>query len=794
VAGAGNANGGSVTFTSGNIPASGETVLLRRAVPQTQAIDYIANDPFPAESHEEGLDRAMMTTQQIQEELDRAIKLSRTNTMTSTEFTTSASDRASKILAFDSSGELSVTQELGTFKGTDATVTTAAYVQRDIIKSTTAAQLNNVYICVADSVVGDSLTDTDHFELLVDAVSAATSATNAATSATTATTKASEAATSATNASTSATTATTKASEASTSATSAASSAAAAAASADSFDDTYLGAKSSDPTVDNDGDALTAGDLYFNTTSDQLKYYTGSAWVAIAPGIANVSEDTTPQLGGNLDTNSHNIDIDNAHGIRDENGNEQIIFQTTASAVNQLDITNAATGNAPEISATGGDTNIDLKLTPKGSGKLNLDGIKFPNADGSADQVLKTDGSGNLSFTDVSGGTSWQAVKTSDFTAVAGEGYAVDTSSGVVDVTFPSSANTGDTIVLLDYARNFHNNKLTIDPNGLNFQGAQTPVPEYNTEGQSITCVYIDSTKGWIPTVDDDVTYETPQTLSVDFLIVAGGGGINGTSNNWAGGGGAGGYRNSFNNETSGGGGSSETAATFTKGQTYTITVGAGGVMTASGSTGAAENGGDSSISGLNVSLTSLGGGESATSSSTQNVANTGGSGGSGGGGTGQSSTGGSGTANQGHNGGSSNFYQNGGGGGGAGAAGANSIATTGGNGGAGVSSSISGSAVTRGGGGAGSGQGTAGTGGSGGGGNATTGVGNSGNDGGTNLGGGGGGSNGGTNGKGGSGVVILRTATANFSSVSVTGSPTSSTSGSDTIHVFNGSGSIVYN
>ena len=83
-----------------------------------------------------------MTTQQVQEELNRSIKLSRTNTMTSTEFTVGATDRANKVLAFSSSGELSVTQELGTFKGTDATVTTAAYVQRDIIKSTTAAQLN----------------------------------------------------------------------------------------------------------------------------------------------------------------------------------------------------------------------------------------------------------------------------------------------------------------------------------------------------------------------------------------------------------------------------------------------------------------------------------------------------------------------------------------------------------------------------------------------------------------------------------------------------------------------------
>ena len=290
VAGAGDASGGSITFTTGNIPASGETVVIIREVPQTQAIDYIANDPFPAESHEEGLDRTTMTTQQVQEELNRSIKLSRTNTMTSTEFTVGATDRANKILAFDSAGEISVTQELGTYKGTDATVTTEAYNVRDIIKSTTSAQLNNVYICIADAVVGDSLTDTDHFELLVDAVSAATSATAAATSATasanSATASASSASTASTqasNASTSASTASTQATNSANSATASASSATSAAASFDSFDDRYLGAKGSAPSTDNDGDALITGALYFNTSSNQIFSWTGSAWVAIKP-------------------------------------------------------------------------------------------------------------------------------------------------------------------------------------------------------------------------------------------------------------------------------------------------------------------------------------------------------------------------------------------------------------------------------------------------------------------------------------------------------------------------------
>ena len=255
VTNAGNDSGGNVLFkfntgTSSDAhfsssdfrPASGETVLIRRSLGLTQSTDYVANDPFAAEDHETALDRLTFISQEIQEELDRSIKISRTNTMTSTEFTTSAVNRASKILAFDSNGELSVTQELGTFKGNSATTTTAAFKQRDIVKATTSAQLNNIYINVADSAIGDALTDTDHFALLVDAVSAATSAS-------TATTKASEAASSAT----------------------------AAAGSLTTFQRQYHGAASSDPSSN-----LDAGDLYFNTSSG-MKVYNGSAWVDVKP-------------------------------------------------------------------------------------------------------------------------------------------------------------------------------------------------------------------------------------------------------------------------------------------------------------------------------------------------------------------------------------------------------------------------------------------------------------------------------------------------------------------------------
>ena len=282
VSGVGDASGGNVTFTSGNIPASGETVVIRRAVPQTQAIDYIANDPFPAESHEEGLDRATMTTQQVQEELDRAIKLSRTNTMTSTEFSVGASDRANKILAFDGSGEISVTQELGTFVGNWSA--SRDYNARDIVKDTST---NNIFICNTAHTSSGSQplttnTDSAKWDLLVDAASATTSATNAATSATAAASSATAAASSATTASTQASNASTSASNAASSATAAAASATDAANSADAFDDVYLGSKSSDPTTDNDGDALAAGMLYYNTSSNIMRVYSGSAWENVA--------------------------------------------------------------------------------------------------------------------------------------------------------------------------------------------------------------------------------------------------------------------------------------------------------------------------------------------------------------------------------------------------------------------------------------------------------------------------------------------------------------------------------
>ena len=261
------------------------------------------------------------------------------------------------------------------------------------------------------------------------------------------------------------------------------------------------------------------------------------------PNIASVSlssdlvDDTSPQLGGDLDTNDFNIAFDDAHGINDENGNEQIVFQTTSSAVNQIDVTNAATGGGPSIQATGGDSNINLKVGPKGTGLLEVLGatnpgsiqlncesnshgikltspphssgqsyeLKFPTGNVTADRFLKvasvsgsgTTGVGQLSFAEVSGGTSWQAVKTSTFTAVAGEGYFLNTTGGVITMNLPAG-NLGDEIVFIDYAGTFDSNTFTISANGSEKINASTDDLTVSTERAGNTLVYTDSTQGWL--------------------------------------------------------------------------------------------------------------------------------------------------------------------------------------------------------------------------------------------------------------------------------------------------------
>jgi len=277
----------------------------------------------------------------------------------------------------------------------------------------------------------------------------------------------------------------------------------------------------------NKGTAIVFAAANDGTNPDIIQIQTGG----------DVVDDTSPQLGGDLDTNSFNISFDDAHGITDENGNEQIVFQTTSSAVNQLDITNAATGSAPSIQATGGDSNINLKVGPKGTGLIEVLGatnpgsiqlncesnshgikltspphssgqsyeLKFPTGNVTADRFLKvasvsgsgTTGVGQLSFAEVSGGTSWQAVKTSGFTAVAGEGYFIDTSSGAIEMDLPAGS-IGDEVSFIDYAGTFDSNALTIDQNGTEKIAGSTDPLTVSTERAANTLVYVDGTQGWL--------------------------------------------------------------------------------------------------------------------------------------------------------------------------------------------------------------------------------------------------------------------------------------------------------
>ena len=285
VTGAGVTGGGSITLGGG--ATVNDKITIYRDMAIARSTDFPTSGAFQVESLNEELDKLAAMIQQVETDTKYSPRFS---TTTTTGFNLTFPDLvANKVLSANAAGTaLVMEQELGTFQGNWAAST--AYNVRDIIKDTSN---NNIYLCkTAHTSSGSqpisSNTDVAKWDLIVDAAAAATSATNAASSATAAASSASSASTSASTATSQASTATTKASEAASSATSASASASAAAASAtaaatsaDNFDDIYLGAKSSAPSVDNDGDALTTGDLYFNTSSNALNVFNGSTWVQI---------------------------------------------------------------------------------------------------------------------------------------------------------------------------------------------------------------------------------------------------------------------------------------------------------------------------------------------------------------------------------------------------------------------------------------------------------------------------------------------------------------------------------
>jgi hypothetical protein len=122
----------------------------------------------------------------------------------------------------------------------------------------------------------------------------------------------------------------------------------------------------------------------------------------------------------------------------------------------------------------------------------------LPGADGTADQVLTTNGSGVLSFATISGGASWQAVITADpANAVAGYGYFCNTTGGAFTVTLPTSPSLGDFVSFIDYAGTFDTNNLTIARNGKNIQGVAEDLT-VSVERAGLTLVFVDDTQGWL--------------------------------------------------------------------------------------------------------------------------------------------------------------------------------------------------------------------------------------------------------------------------------------------------------
>jgi len=580
----------------------------------------------------------------LQEEVTRSLKLSKTNTMTSTEFTVGASDRANKILAFDTNGELSVTQELGTNRGNWSSGVT--FNARDIVKDSSN---NNVYLCnTTHTSTGttpiSSNADSAKWDLIVDAAAASTSANAAANSAANSSNSAntsanhasnsanhasnssnfannssnsanssatylagvaanasnssnfannssnsansaanhssnssnfannssnsantssnhasnssnhaSNASNSANSASSSATTATTQAGYASSNAATAttqagyatsnataalgyssnssnfannssnfantASNAAnaanaardAALVAADNFDDVYLGAKSSAPTLDNDGDPLTAGDLYYNTVSSTLQVYSGSAWQAAAVSTAGFVTLTGVETLTNKTLTLPTID------------NIKIGYTTTATAAGTTTLTSASnykqyfTGSTtqtvvlPVVSTLALGVTFEIHNNSSGSLTINSSGSNLvgtvqANTTATCTCILVTGTTAASWDFDVTGFTSALATTRggTGLTTIGTAGQALVVNSGATaleyttissTLTYSSGTATGDnstTAFTISSGRSVQD--VLVYVNGFML----TPTTDYTISGTTLTFVTAPATSAEI--------------------------------------------------------------------------------------------------------------------------------------------------------------------------------------------------------------------------------------------------------------------------------------------------------
>ena len=131
------------------------------------------------------------------------------------------------------------------------------------------------------------------------------------------------------------------------------------------------------------------------------------------------------------------------------------------------------------------------------AGVQSFTSYSLPTTDGAVNQVLQTNGSGAVTFATVSGGAAWQAVKTTNFTVTAKEGYFVNTTTAAITATLPASPTLGDFVSFIDYAATFDTNNLTIARNGKNIQGVEEDLT-VSVERAGLTLVFTDNTQGWL--------------------------------------------------------------------------------------------------------------------------------------------------------------------------------------------------------------------------------------------------------------------------------------------------------
>ena len=232
----------------------------------------------------------------------------------------------------------------------------------------------------------------------------------------------------------------------------------------------------------NKGTAILFATANDGTNPDIIQIQTGG----------DVVDDTSPQLGGNLDTNDQQIiTVSN----RDLN-----LYPNGTGAVEIGGNTNPGT---VILNCESNSHGIKLQSPAHSAGQSYT--LKFPTGNVTADRFLKvasvsgsgTTGVGQLSFAEVSGGTSYQAVKTSGFTAVAGEGYFCNTTSAAFTGTLPAGT-LGDEITFIDYAGTFDTNNLTIAPNGSEKIMGTAASLTVSIERAGLTLVYTDGTQGWL--------------------------------------------------------------------------------------------------------------------------------------------------------------------------------------------------------------------------------------------------------------------------------------------------------